>query len=263
MKIYNGPHLFISYEEGSHRFVNYWKSDPPSINVFKTEMLEYLHALEMRNPSQILWLQQDFSFHINDELKSWIDETISKRRYEAGFIGKRQDGFDQIAFVVGKDVMAHIEVMDIFKEKKAGVFNPRHFATEDEARNWLNGEINNLENQSQELKIRYKGLDSDGKAIIELIDHPSKISNTIQSINTILSENQFIKDNINKFSLLTPRERQILTLIINGKTNGQISDDLNVSIHTIRTHRNRIWKKLEIKHFKDCLKYNFFLTSNL
>ena len=58
-----------------------------------------------------------------------------------------------------------------------------------------------------------------------------------------------------KFQTLTQKEKQILQHIISGKVNKEISELLHISIHTVRTHRNRIWKKLDIKHFKDCLKY--------
>ena len=50
-----------------------------------------------------------------------------------------------------------------------------------------------------------------------------------------------------KYSSLTPREKEVLKFIIKGHTNKQISEKMYVSHHTVRTHRNRIWKKLVIK----------------
>jgi len=58
-----------------------------------------------------------------------------------------------------------------------------------------------------------------------------------------------------KFQLLTQQEKRILRLIIRGEINKEIAEILYISVNTVRTHRNRIWKKLDIKHFKDCLKY--------
>ena len=45
---------------------------------------------------------------------------------------------------------------------------------------------------------------------------------------------------------LTDRETDILTRIASGKVAKEISSDLNVSIHTVYTHRKNIMKKLKI-----------------
>jgi two-component system response regulator NreC len=69
-----------------------------------------------------------------------------------------------------------------------------------------------------------------------------------------------MKNNIVKFSCLTKREKETLKFIINGDDNKQIAEKMHVSPHTIRTHRNRIWQKLEIKHLVECLKYACFFN---
>ena len=45
-------------------------------------------------------------------------------------------------------------------------------------------------------------------------------------------------------SFLTSREQEILTLIATGVTNKEISDNLNISPHTVRTHVYNIFKKI-------------------
>ena len=62
-----------------------------------------------------------------------------------------------------------------------------------------------------------------------------------------------------RYQTLTKREKLVFELICKGKSNKQIAEILFNSHHTIRTHRNRIWNKLEIKHFSDCFKYKSFL----
>lgn len=54
---------------------------------------------------------------------------------------------------------------------------------------------------------------------------------------------------------LTARERDILQLVAQGHTNKTIAEMLNISEHTVRTHRNRVWKKLKIKHLKEAIQY--------
>ena len=47
--------------------------------------------------------------------------------------------------------------------------------------------------------------------------------------------------------LFTKRERQILELIITGKTTCEIADLLNISMHTVNTHRKNIMAKSDCK----------------
>lgn len=48
--------------------------------------------------------------------------------------------------------------------------------------------------------------------------------------------------------VLTKREKGILKLIVNGKNNREIADQLDISIRTIETHRANIMKKLKVKN---------------
>lgn len=54
---------------------------------------------------------------------------------------------------------------------------------------------------------------------------------------------------------LTPREKEIVTLIAQGKMAKEIAIMLNVSIHTIYTHRKNIMKKLEISSPVELITY--------
>lgn len=45
---------------------------------------------------------------------------------------------------------------------------------------------------------------------------------------------------------LTPREREVLTLIAKGYSNSEIAEQLTLSINTIKTHRSRIYDKLDL-----------------
>lgn len=54
---------------------------------------------------------------------------------------------------------------------------------------------------------------------------------------------------------LTPRERQILQLIADGKTSREIAELLFISIHTVHNHRKNIKHKLSIRKNTDLVKY--------
>ena len=51
----------------------------------------------------------------------------------------------------------------------------------------------------------------------------------------------------NRMAKLTPRERQVLALVVNGKLNKQIAFDLGTVEKTIKFHRSSIMRKLEVR----------------
>lgn len=57
------------------------------------------------------------------------------------------------------------------------------------------------------------------------------------------------------YDSLTPREREILHLIIEGKTSAQIAAKLVLSPRTVELHRSRIMKKLDLHNQTDIFRY--------
>jgi DNA-binding NarL/FixJ family response regulator len=54
-----------------------------------------------------------------------------------------------------------------------------------------------------------------------------------------------------RFELLTNRERQIYQLLAEGNSNKDIANRLNLSLHTVETHRWRIMEKLDLHSTAD------------
>lgn len=54
---------------------------------------------------------------------------------------------------------------------------------------------------------------------------------------------------------LTPREREIVQLLAEGKSNKEVADALGISTKTIETHRATIMRKLELKSFAELVRY--------
>jgi len=54
---------------------------------------------------------------------------------------------------------------------------------------------------------------------------------------------------------LTPREREILTLIAQGLTNREIAARLVISVNTVGTHRQNIMEKLDLHNKSELIKY--------
>ncbi len=61
--------------------------------------------------------------------------------------------------------------------------------------------------------------------------------------------------NVGARSALTPKEREVLQMVAEGKTTRQISQKLNVSAKTVDSHRRQIMTKLGIKNVADLTKY--------
>jgi DNA-binding NarL/FixJ family response regulator len=55
--------------------------------------------------------------------------------------------------------------------------------------------------------------------------------------------------------LLTPREREVLKLVAEGKSNKAIADLLFISIRTVENHRANTMNKLKIKKTADLIRY--------
>ena len=53
---------------------------------------------------------------------------------------------------------------------------------------------------------------------------------------------------------LTPRERQVVDLIGQGRLNKQIADDLAISIKTVEAHRANIMEKFEVRTMADLMR---------
>jgi len=57
------------------------------------------------------------------------------------------------------------------------------------------------------------------------------------------------------FDLLTTREREILQLLAEGKSNKEVAGLLNLSLYTVETHRSNIFQKLNLHSTADLILY--------
>lgn len=57
------------------------------------------------------------------------------------------------------------------------------------------------------------------------------------------------------YDLLTPRERETLQLIAEGKSNKDIANLLNLSVYTIESHRSNLMEKLNLKGLPELILY--------
>lgn len=66
---------------------------------------------------------------------------------------------------------------------------------------------------------------------------------------------EFDEEPVMNTTILTPREQEIVQRIALGKMAKEISYELNISVHTIYTHRKNIMKKLQISSPVELITY--------
>ena len=57
------------------------------------------------------------------------------------------------------------------------------------------------------------------------------------------------------YELLTLREREVLQLLAEGKSNKDIALLLNLSLYTVETHRRNLQEKLNLHSFAELILY--------
>jgi len=57
------------------------------------------------------------------------------------------------------------------------------------------------------------------------------------------------------YDLLSPREREVLQLVAEGKSNKEVANLLNLSVYTVETHRAKIMQKLNLKGVPELILY--------
>ncbi|MBL7706286.1 MAG: response regulator transcription factor [Taibaiella sp.] len=69
----------------------------------------------------------------------------------------------------------------------------------------------------------------------------------VPKLERLVSEHTFLKENLDLYTTLTKRERELLRLMALGMTPKEIAAQLTTSEKTVRTHRRNIKRKLQIK----------------
>lgn len=83
----------------------------------------------------------------------------------------------------------------------------------------------------------------------------TKLGNNVRGIDRIVEMDEFKLKNFRRFQTLTAREVEVLTLMAQGLNNPKIAEQLFLSRSTIETHRKNLKKKLELKSYRDVMRY--------
>lgn len=76
-----------------------------------------------------------------------------------------------------------------------------------------------------------------------------------KKLSNLVQDDVLIRKNLQKFMLLTLREKEVIRLIVEGKSSVQIANSLFISIHTVNNHRKNIIHKLDIPCLSQLIKF--------
>lgn len=83
----------------------------------------------------------------------------------------------------------------------------------------------------------------------------SNLGLTTKKMNFICEQNELVQKHYGKYLRLTLREKEIIRLIVDGKSSYAISDMLFISQHTVNNHRKNIIAKLQVKSLSELIKF--------
>jgi len=89
-----------------------------------------------------------------------------------------------------------------------------------------------------------------GKQLADAIERVHSGSSYYDQIQTFSSEKEEVKQH-----KLSKREIEIIQLLADGLSSGQISERLFISGHTVKTHRKNILKKLDLHNSSELIQY--------
>jgi DNA-binding NarL/FixJ family response regulator len=81
--------------------------------------------------------------------------------------------------------------------------------------------------------------------------HPAVADSLVDLVTTGRS----IEDAEDEYDRLTPRERQVFTLLAEGKTSRDIAKYLSISLKTAMTHRTNVMEKLKMHTRSELIRY--------
>jgi FixJ family two-component response regulator len=92
------------------------------------------------------------------------------------------------------------------------------------------------------------------RGAIDFLTKPCRDQDLIEAIQHGLARDRARRENENalgslraRFESLSPREREIMIQIVQGRLNKQIADDIGISEPTVAVHRSNLMRKMDVR----------------
>jgi FixJ family two-component response regulator len=96
---------------------------------------------------------------------------------------------------------------------------------------------------------------------VDFLTKPVSEEDLLQAINTALSRDRELRRNRaelakleDRYATLTPREREVLPLVVSGLLNKQAAAALGISEVTLQIHRSRVMHKMKARSVADLVR---------
>jgi FixJ family two-component response regulator len=96
---------------------------------------------------------------------------------------------------------------------------------------------------------------------VDFLTKPFQQSDLMQAIHSALALNREARRNrtelaqlLRRFSSLTPREREVLPLLVSGLLNKQVAAELGISEITTQIHRGKVMQKMQADSFAELVR---------
>jgi FixJ family two-component response regulator len=80
------------------------------------------------------------------------------------------------------------------------------------------------------------------------------IRQALERSRTALVREAEIEDLRSRYALLSPREREVMALVVLGRLNKQIGGELGITIITVKTHRGKVMRKMKADSVADLVR---------
>jgi DNA-binding NarL/FixJ family response regulator len=188
-------------------------------------------------------------------VKMIIDETD-----DLEVIGEADDGLELLELL--KKVSPQMVIMDISMPKMRGVEATREIKIIDPGMKILiltmhrNKELlYHCFSAGAEGYLLKEDTDTELFSAIEAIRKGRSYVSPILSLDLADDLTRIYSGRQHPLERLTLREREVLTLISEGKSRKEIAESLYISVHTVGHHRANIMRKLHMKKTADLVKY--------
>lgn len=193
---------------------------------------------------------------IRDGLRTMIDKQEGMK-----VVADAENG--RLAVELTRDLVPNVVVMDVSMPDLNGVEATRQ-----------------IHSMNPHIKVIALSMYSDRRFVMEMLKAGASgyllkdcaFEELIQAIKTVSENHTYLSPGIANivvkdaviqsdqtrstvFDILTPREREVLQLLTEGKTTKQIAAQCHVSVKTIETHRQHIMDKLGIRSVAELTKY--------
>ncbi|BBB26033.1 response regulator transcription factor [Amphritea japonica] len=77
------------------------------------------------------------------------------------------------------------------------------------------------------------------------------VQNALKKADVMFADQQQQEQIIKRYEDLSRREREVMTLVVSGKSNREIAEELGISPKTVEVHRSRVMSKMHAESLPD------------